>query len=128
MPLFPSYDALRHAMGIGRYSSTGPKQQQQQQQHSNLNGGATPLQARLDLYPAYSVIDDAKDKAKKLRAEAVKDLEAASQLAQDKTGHIQLYTGKYYAACTFGGLLACVSHLPNAHLGLGHVPKHAPGC
>ncbi|KAG6041554.1 hypothetical protein E4U41_003570 [Claviceps citrina] len=67
----------------------------------------TPLQARPELYGAYSVVEDAKGKAKKLSAEATKEFERASSIAQTKAGHIELYSGKYYAACTFGGLLAC---------------------
>lgn len=69
----------------------------------------TPLQARPELYSAYSVVDDAKDKAGKLSAEATKEFEKASAKAQAKTGHIELYSAQYYAACTFGGLMACVS-------------------
>ncbi|KAI5285681.1 hypothetical protein KEM54_000384 [Ascosphaera aggregata] len=38
-----------------------------------------------------------------------KDWNAASQKAQEKAGKIELYSGKYYAACTFGGILACGS-------------------
>lgn len=67
---------------------------------------ATPYQARMDLYSAYSTIED---KTKKLSAEATAEFNKASQAAQAKTGKIELYSGKYYAACTFGGLLACVS-------------------
>ena len=70
--------------------------------------GPTPFQARTELYPAYSVVEDAKDKAQKLGSEATKEFEKASAKAQAKAGHIELYSGKYYAACTFGGLMACV--------------------
>lgn len=69
----------------------------------------TPLQARSELYPAWSVVDEAKKKANALSAEATKEFEKASAKAQAKAGHIELYSPKYYAACTFGGLLACVS-------------------
>jgi hypothetical protein len=69
------------------------------------------LVARPDFYAAYSVADDAKGKAQKLSAEATKEFEKASAAAQAKTGKVELYSGKYYAACTFGGLMACVSHL-----------------
>ena len=69
----------------------------------------TPLQARSERYPAWSVVDDAKNKASKLSAEATKEFEKASAKAQAKAGTIELYSPKYYAACTFGGLLACVS-------------------
>jgi solute carrier family 25 (mitochondrial phosphate transporter), member 3 len=69
----------------------------------------TPLQARSNLYPAWSVVDDAKAKANALSAEATKEFEKASAKAQAKAGHIELYSPKYYATCTLGGLLACVS-------------------
>ena len=69
----------------------------------------TPLEARTELFPTWSVVDDAKNKTKALSAEATKEFEKASAKAQAKTGHIELYSAKYYAACTFGGLLACVS-------------------
>lgn len=68
----------------------------------------TPYQARPELYSAYSVVDDAKDKAQKLSVEATKEFEKASAKAQAKAGKIELYSGKYYAACTFGGMMACV--------------------
>ncbi|KAI9745121.1 MAG: hypothetical protein M1818_001399 [Claussenomyces sp. TS43310] len=67
----------------------------------------TPRQARSELYTAWSVADDAKNKANALSAEATKEFEKASAKAQAKAGHIELYSAKYYAACTFGGLLAC---------------------
>jgi solute carrier family 25 phosphate transporter 3 len=101
MTLYPNYDTLQHAFG-------------RPQAKPNASG-PTPYQARPELYPAYSVIDDAKNKAQKLSAEASKEFEAASQKAQAKTGHIELYSGRYYAASTFGGLMACVS-------GRGHAP------
>lgn len=76
---------------------------------------ATPLQARSELYGAFSVVEGAKDKAQKLSSEAAKEFEKASSKAQAKAGRIELYSPKYYAACTFGGLLACVSRsIPGA--------------
>ncbi|KAL2020723.1 hypothetical protein VTK56DRAFT_8023 [Thermocarpiscus australiensis] len=99
-PLYPSLGTLQQTFGSSPYSRG-------RTQNKPNAAGPTPYQARLDLYPAYSVVDDAKDKAKKLSAEATKEFEAASQAAQAKTGKIELYSGKYYAACTFGGLLAC---------------------
>jgi len=72
----------------------------------------TPLQARPELYKAWSVVDDPKNKANALSAEAQKEFEKASSKAQAKVGHIELYSAKYYAACTFGGLLACVKASP----------------
>ena len=77
--------------------------QQQLSQHKR-----TPYQARTDLYPAWSVVDDAKKKANALSAEATKEFEKASSKALAKTGQIELYSAKFYAACTVGGLLACV--------------------
>ncbi|EQL01065.1 mitochondrial phosphate carrier protein 2 [Ophiocordyceps sinensis CO18] len=56
----------------------------------------TPHQARPELYGAFSVVDDAKGKA--------------------RTGQIELYSGKFYAACTVGGLMACKKG-PHAHGG-----------
>ena len=73
----------------------------------------TPYQARTELYPAYSVVEDAKSKTKQLSAEATKEFEKASAKAQaavaGNSGKIELYSGTYYAACTFGGMMACVS-------------------
>jgi solute carrier family 25 phosphate transporter 3 len=106
-PLFPNYDTLQQTLGS---SSRRP-------QNKPNASGPTPYQARLELYPAYSIVDDAKNKAHKLSAEAAKDFEAASQKAQAKAGKIELYSGKYYAACTFGGMLACVS---------GHAQQRQP--
>ncbi|KAH6898974.1 mitochondrial carrier domain-containing protein [Thelonectria olida] len=71
------------------------------------NSGRTPYQARPELYSAYSVVDDAKDKAKKLSDEATREFEKASSKAQAKAGKIELFSPKYYAACTIGGLMAC---------------------
>ena len=65
--------------------------------------------ARSELYPAWSAVDDAKNKAAQLSDAAVSELQKSSSKAQAKTGHIEMYSLKYYAACTFGGLLACVS-------------------
>ncbi|KAK3383333.1 mitochondrial phosphate carrier protein 2 [Lasiosphaeria ovina] len=98
--LYPTICAMQQGFvspySLGRPQSSNPKA-----------NGPTPRQARPDLYLAYSVVDDTKGKAKKLSAEAAKEFELASQKAQSKTGNIELYSGKYYAACTLGGLLAC---------------------
>ncbi|KAI6093452.1 mitochondrial phosphate carrier protein [Hypoxylon rubiginosum] len=73
---------------------------------------ATPFQARPELYGAYSVVDDAKNKAQKLSAEAQLEFDKASNKVQATTGkQLELYTPTFYAAATFGGLLACgVTH------------------
>jgi len=67
----------------------------------------SPYEARMEQYSSWSVVDDAKNKANALGTEASKEFEKASAKAQAKTGKIELYSAKYYAACTFGGLLAC---------------------
>lgn len=76
---------------------------------NGLSPRGTPYQARPELYSAYSVVDDAKNKAKQLSDEAAKEFDLAAKKAQGNNGKIELYSSKYYAACTFGGLLACVS-------------------
>ena len=50
----------------------------------------------------------AESTAQSLSAEAQKEVQKASVAARAKTGEIELYSPKYYAACTFGGLIACV--------------------
>ncbi|RXG48060.1 hypothetical protein VDGE_04504 [Verticillium dahliae] len=74
---------------------------------TSLAPGPTKYQARPELYGAYSTVDDVKGKAHKLSSEAAKEFEKASAAAQAKAGRIELYSGRYYAACTFGGLMAC---------------------
>ena len=61
-------------------------------------------------FTAWSAADDVKTKANALSEEAQKEIAKASSKAQAKAGKIELYSPKFYAACTFGGLLACVSH------------------
>lgn len=63
--------------------------------------------ARHELYPVWSATDDAKNKANQLSDAAVAEFEKASSKAQAKAGKIELYSPKYYAACTFGGIMAC---------------------
>jgi solute carrier family 25 phosphate transporter 3 len=105
MPLlFPSqdtlYDVFHPPIPFGRPTKTSqvlpaPKPRQSRQQTIT------------SLYTTWSVVEDAKDKANALSAEATKEFEKASAKAQAKAGHIELYSAKYYAACTFGGLMAC---------------------
>lgn len=103
--LFPTPDTL-HNLFPAAIDNIRPDVQY----NTTLQQKRTPLQARSELYPTWSVIDDAKSKASALSAEATKEFENASAKAQAKTGHIELYSPQFYAACTFGGLLACVSH------------------
>ncbi|PQE20825.1 mitochondrial phosphate carrier 2 protein [Rutstroemia sp. NJR-2017a BBW] len=67
----------------------------------------TPLQGRPELYTAWSVVDDAKNKANALSVEARKELEKGTAKAMGKQSTIELYSPTYYAACVAGGLLAC---------------------
>ncbi|OTA84561.1 hypothetical protein M434DRAFT_400402 [Hypoxylon sp. CO27-5] len=68
----------------------------------------TPFQARPELYAAYSVVDDAKNKAQQLSSEAQKEFDKAGDAAKGSTPKkLELYTPTFYAAATFGGLLAC---------------------
>ncbi|KAL9612589.1 MAG: hypothetical protein Q9167_002840 [Letrouitia subvulpina] len=71
---------------------------------------AQQRQARSSLHDPFSVwsaVDDAKTKAGALSEEAQKEIAKASAAARAKTGEIELYSLKYYSACTFGGLIAC---------------------
>lgn len=85
-PFFPPRDALQGSV----YNPLATHHHLHEAQQSK----ATPWQARPELYGAYSAVDDPKG--------AIKNIGA-------KTGRIELYSGKYYAACVFSGLLACVS-------------------
>lgn len=77
-------------------------------QHPLTRPKAQPKQAPRSLFPAWSAVEDVKDKAGKLSEKAMEEYEKASHKAQEKTGKIELYSAKYYASCTFGGLIACV--------------------
>ena len=75
---------------------------------SDLSTPKSSYQARTDLYPAWSAVDDMKSKAGSMSNEAQKEIQKASQAARAEAGQIELYSVKYYAACTLGGMLACV--------------------
>lgn len=62
-------------------------------------------------FTAWSAIDDVKQKTHSVK----QGYEAMSNKAQAKTGKIEMFSPKYYAACTFGGLLACVSIYNTIH-------------
>jgi len=64
-------------------------------------------EARRSTFTAWSAVDDVENKAGQLSAEARKEYQKATEAAQAKAGKIELYSAKYYAACTLGGLLAC---------------------
>lgn len=69
----------------------------------------TPHPQKRPIFSAWSAADAVKDKAAELSDAAAKEYEKASAKAQAKAGGIELYSAKYYAACTVGGILACVS-------------------
>ncbi|KAF2482358.1 mitochondrial carrier domain-containing protein [Neohortaea acidophila] len=95
MSLFPTAGALSATFGQA-YPYT-----------VNRPAKRSPYQARSELYSAWDVAEDAKNKAGQLSDAATKEIQKASNIAQAKAGHIELYSGKYYAACTFGGMMAC---------------------
>jgi solute carrier family 25 (mitochondrial phosphate transporter), member 3 len=55
-----------------------------------------------------STTDEFKAKAEKAADAAVAEFNKASATAQAKTGKIDLYSPKFFGACTLGGALACV--------------------
>jgi solute carrier family 25 (mitochondrial phosphate transporter), member 3 len=103
--LYPRYDTLQQNFALP-LAFSHPHYVLRPQ--NGMKAKTSTYQGRPELYGTYSVVDDAKAKTKQLGAEASKEFEKASAAAQSKAGKIELYSGKYYAACTFGGLLACV--------------------
>lgn len=97
---FPSASALAATFGTSYPYRTSS---------NNATSPATrsPYEARSNLYSSWDIAEDAKNKAAGLSDAAQKELQKASAMAQAKTGTIELYSGKYYATCTFGGLMAC---------------------
>lgn len=83
--LFPSASALGATFGHAHPFSM------------NRPAKRTPYQARSELYGAWDVAEDAKNKAAGLSNAAQNEIAKASELAQAKTGKIELYSGKYYA-------------------------------
>ena len=69
-------------------------------------------------FPVWSVTEDAKNKANVLSEEARREIQKASAATHAKTGQTELYSAKYYAACTFGGLVACVGIVEKPESGL----------
>jgi len=97
MPLvFPSQNCLQQVFGAqSPFSEPAPKPR------------ASEFPLKRPLFSAWSVAEDAKSKAGQLSEAAVAEFEKASNKAQAKAGAIELYSAKYYAACTVGGILAC---------------------
>jgi len=99
--LFPTLAALR-----GTFAKSTPLITPQQDTPTT---SAKPSKlARPELYTAWSVADDAKLKATELSNATARELDKASAATRAKTGKIELYSPQYYAACSLGGLLACV--------------------
>lgn len=93
--LFPSSAAINQAfMPTSPYYKPAPE--------------PTPHPQKRPIFSAWSAADTVKDKAEQLTDAAAKEFEKASHKAQAKAGTIELYSAKYYAACTVGGILACV--------------------
>ena len=98
--IFPTSSAINEVFSR-RHPLTAARSQD-----SNLK----PLQIKSasSRFSIWSVSEDAKSKANALSEEAQREIQKASAAAQAKTGQIELYSTKYYAACIFGGLVACV--------------------
>ncbi|QIW96403.1 hypothetical protein AMS68_001921 [Peltaster fructicola] len=92
MSLFPAISALGATFGHATPYATAKR---------------TPLQARTDLYPSWNVTEDAKQKTQQLSQAAKNELSKATAAIAPQKGALQLYSKEYYAACTFGGLMAC---------------------
>ncbi|KAF2132684.1 mitochondrial carrier [Dothidotthia symphoricarpi CBS 119687] len=97
--MFPTTNTLSQAFaGCGPFPQHVPAPQSK---------SSSKWLARHELYPVWSVTEDAKNKATKLSDAALAELEKASHKAQNKAGGIELYSPKFYAACTLGGVMAC---------------------
>jgi len=96
MPLFPSMRALSATFTHTPVDNTQKRQEPAPQRRSIEH-----------LYQSWDVAEDAQKKASQLSAAATQEFSKASNAAQKQVGQIELYSGKYYATCTFGGLMAC---------------------
>ncbi|BDD63580.1 hypothetical protein MPDQ_004235 [Monascus purpureus] len=94
--MLPSRDTIVNAFGP-QHPLSHPKQEP----------SVAPESLKREPFPAWSAIDDAKKKADAFAKEAAREYDVASQRVQARTGHIEPWTAKYYASCTFGGMLAC---------------------
>lgn len=79
-------------------------------QQNSQSGQVFNKPKRREPFQAWSAIDDAKAKAASIGKEAAREFELASEKAQQKTGKIEPWSAQYYAACTVGGMLACVGY------------------
>ncbi|KAI7325074.1 hypothetical protein KC315_g8068 [Hortaea werneckii] len=99
--LFPSASTLSATFG---HAAPHVPQENKQQPASAKR---SPYLARTELYGSWSVSEDAQKKTQELGDAAAKEFSKASEAAQANVGKIELYSAKYYATCTFGGLMAC---------------------
>lgn len=102
-PIFPAQGILNDAFStkepFGPPRSASPP--------NSSSRGADPS----DRYWVWSPAEDLQNKASALSKEAVSELKKSSDAVQARTGPIELHSGKYYATCTLGGLIACVGFL-----------------
>lgn len=97
LPINLNAVAAQHPLGVSGTPQSPPEKP------------AVALTPKRQLFPAMSAIDDVKKKASAVSNEASREFDIASQKAQGKTGKIEPWSAKYYAACITGGTLACVS-------------------
>lgn len=82
--------------------------------HSPSNTNKRPANPRPEsmerpLFPAWSTVDDVKKAAQSAEKGVAGEVDKASNKVQSKTGKIEMHSWQYFASCTFGGLMACVS-------------------
>ncbi|KAJ9500609.1 Cu/Pi carrier [Exophiala xenobiotica] len=88
--LFPSSEAISQA-----FCPTSP--------YYKPSAKPTEHPQKRPIFSSWSAADTAKDLGKA----AQNEYSRMSEKAQAKAGGIELYSAKYYAACTVGGILAC---------------------
>lgn len=111
--MFPSDSA---AAIFARQHPLGRLGPQKQEQYPLPVQSAPP---RREPFPAWSAIDETKKKADAFAKEAAREIDAASKKAQEKSGKIEPWSAKYYAACTIGGMMACVCRALSAQVYCG---------
>lgn len=87
LSFFPNTSVLSATFGSSLPSSKAPPAKR------------SSYEARTDLYQSWSVTEDAKQKTQQLSDAAVKEFSKAQNTAQSTVGHMELYSGKYYATC-----------------------------
>ncbi|KZZ91222.1 mitochondrial phosphate carrier protein [Ascosphaera apis ARSEF 7405] len=95
--IFPGVDALANNLA---FSLLVPPPSAVARDAESSSSSSSLLPKNRTTFLAWSAVDNVKSTIEK-------DWDKASHKAQEKAGKIELYSPKYYAACTFGGLLAC---------------------